>query len=193
MIASLEGKILAIGTNYLVVNMGGIGLRVYVPAGILDNLNGPGTHIRLFTHLHVRENELSLYGCSSQEELDLFDLLLDVSGVGPKLALAILSTLSPQSLRIAIAQEQGDVLSQVSGVGPKMAGRIIFQLKDKVKVEEAALEPAPKLTDTDAEVIAALTTLGYSVVEAQTALQNIPRDTDLTLEDRVRLALAYFG
>lgn len=193
MIASLEGKILAIGTNYLVVNMGGIGLRVYVPAGILDSLNGPGTHIHLFTHLHVRENELSLYGCSSQEELDLFDLLLEVSGVGPKLALAILSTLSPQSLRIAIAQEQGDVLSQVSGVGPKMAGRIIFQLKDKVKVEEAALEPAPKLTDTDAEVIAALTTLGYSVVEAQTALQNIPRDTDLTLEDRVRLALAYFG
>jgi Holliday junction DNA helicase RuvA len=103
----------------------------------------------------------------------------------------MLSSLSPGRLRSAIAQEQVDVLAQVSGVGPKTARRLIFQLKDKVKGGE--METVAPLTDQDAEVIAALTTLGYSVVEAQTALQSLPRDPDLGIEERVRLALAYFG
>jgi Holliday junction DNA helicase RuvA len=191
MIASLEGTVAAVGTNYLIVAVGGVGLRVHVPDSVLHNLGGLGAHIHLFTHLHVRENELALYGCTTQDELELFHLLVGVSGIGPRMALAILSTLSPESLRSAIAREQADVLAQVPGVGLKTARRVIFQLKDKIALE--GLERAPPLTDQDAEVIAALTALGYSVVEAQTALQNLSRDPDLSLEERIRLALAYFG
>ncbi len=191
MIARLEGTVAAVGANYVVVNVGGVGFRVYVPDSLIHNLSGPGSHIRLFTHLHVRENELNLYGCVTHDELELFHLLLGVSGIGPRMALTILSSLSPQSLRAAIAREQAEILARVPGVGLKTARRLIFQLKDKMALEELAT--VPPLTDQDAEVIAALTALGYSVVEAQTALQSLPRDPDLSLEERIRLALAYFA
>ncbi len=191
MIASLEGTVAAVGANYVVVTVGGVGLQVYVPAHVLHHLGGPGARIRLFTHLNVRETELALYGCTTQEELDLFKLLLGVSGIGPKMALTTLSSLSPERLRAAIAREDAGVLAQVPGIGPKTARRVIFQLKDKLALE--SLEATPPLTDQDAEVIAALTALGYSVVEAQTALQSLPRDPDISLEERLRLALAYFG
>jgi Holliday junction DNA helicase RuvA len=191
MIASLEGTVAAIGDNYLIVTVGGVGFRVYVLDNVIHGLSGSGAHVRLFTHLHVRENELTLYGCASQEELEIFRLLLGVSGIGPKIALAVLSTLSPQSLRTAVAQEQADVLARVPGLGLKTARRVIFQLKDKMALE--GVGAAPALTDQDAEVIAALTSLGYSVIEAQTALQSLPRDADLSLEERIRLALVYFS
>jgi len=191
MIASLEGVIAAIGDNYLIITVGGVGFRVYVLDNVLHDLSGPGAHIHLFTHLYVRENALTLYGCATQQELDIFRLLLGVSGIGPKIALAVLSTLSPQSLRAAVVQEQADVLARAPGLGPKTARRVIFQLKDKMALK--AGEIAPPLTDQDAEVIAALTSLGYSIVEAQTALQSLPHDADLSLEERIRLALAYFS
>jgi len=191
MIASLEGVIAAIGDNYLIITVGGVGFRVYVLDNVLHDLSGPGAHIHLFTHLYVRENALTLYGCATQQELDIFRLLLGVSGIGPKIALAVLSTLSPQSLRAAVVQEQADVLARAPGLGPKTARRVIFQLKDKMALKEG--EIAPPLTDQDAEVIAALTSLGYSIVEAQTALQSLPHDADLSLEERIRLALAYFS
>jgi Holliday junction DNA helicase RuvA len=191
MIASLEGTVAVIGENYVIVTMAGVGFRVFVPDNVIHHLTGPGAHVRLFTHLHVRENELALYGCKTQEELELFNLLLGVSGIGPKMALTTLSFLSPERLRSAVAGEQVDVLAQVPGVGPKTARRVIFQLKDKLVLGPAGV--APPLTDEDTEVIAALTSLGYSVVEAQTAVQSLPRDPDLTLEERIRRALAYFG
>jgi Holliday junction DNA helicase RuvA len=190
-IASLEGTVAAVGSNHVIVTVGGVGFRVYVPDNVLHHVGGPGTHIRLFTHLYVRENELALYGCTTHEELEVFQLLLGVSGIGPKIALMTLSFLSPERLRVAIVKEQVDVLAQVPGVGPKTARRVIFQLKDKLAL--GPLEAAPPLTDQDAEVIAALTALGYSVVEAQTALQSLPRDSELSIEERLRLALAYFG
>lgn len=191
MIASVEGTVAAIGENHVVVRVGGVGLRVYVPDNVLHHLNGPGAHIRLFTHLHIRENELTLYGCRTQDELELFQLLQSVSGIGPKMALMTLSFLSPERLRTAIAQEQTDVLAQVPGVGPKTARRVVFQLRDKLDL--GVFETAPPFTDEDAEVIAALTALGYSLVEAQTALQSLPREPNLGIEERIRLALAYFS
>jgi Holliday junction DNA helicase RuvA len=190
-IASIEGPVTAVGADHVFVAVGGIGFQIFVPDNVLQQLRGTGSHLRLFTHLHVRENELTLYGCPTREELERFELLLGVSGIGPKLALTMLSYLSPERLQVAIAREQADVLAQVPGVGPKTARRVIFQLKDKLALEPVGV--SPPLTDDDAEVIAALTTLGYSVVEAQTALQNIPQDPDMSLEERIRLALAYFG
>lgn len=191
MIANLEGTVAAVGSNHVIVTVGGVGFRVYVPDNVLHQVSGPGAHIRLFTHLYVRENEMALYGCTTHEELEVFHLLLGVSGIGPKMALTTLSFLSPERLRVAIAKEQVDVLAQVPGVGPKTARRVIFQLKDKLAL--GPLEAAPTLTDQEAEVIAALTALGYSIVEAQTAVQSVPRDSELSIEERVRLALAYFG
>ena len=168
--------------------MGGIGFKVYVPTSVLETSKGLGRQVELFTHLHVRENELALYGFLTGEELTLFELLLGVSGVGPKVALAALSTVSPEALRAAVVREEPGILSRVPGIGSKTARAIIFHLRDKMALVGA--ETAPLLTDRDAEVIDALTTLGFSIVEAQTALQNLPRDEDMELEERVRQALA---
>jgi len=191
MIANLKGRIEAIGKDYLVVGVGGIGFKVYVPTSVLETSEGLGRQAELFTHLHVRENELTLYGCGSEDELTLFELLLGVSGVGPRVALAMLSTMSPDSLRLAIAQGNAVALTRVPGIGPKMAKKIVFHLKDRVEVEFGP-EAVFLLTDADAEVIAALTSLGYSVVEAQAALQSLPAE-EMEIEERVRLALAYFA
>ena len=191
MIASLDGAVAAMGSNHLIVTVGGLGFQVYVPDNVLHHLSGRGAQVRLFTHLQVRENELTLYGFSTQEELELFQMLLGVAGIGPKTALMTLSSLSPERLRAAIAREEAGVLAQVPGIGPKTARRVIFQLKDKLTL--GALEPVPPLTDQDAEVIAALTALGYSVVEAQTALQSLPRDPESSIEERIRQALAFFA
>jgi Holliday junction DNA helicase RuvA len=146
----------------------------------------------LHTHLHVRENELALYGCGTEEELALFRLLLGVSGIGPKVALSVLSFLPADQLQSAIAQEDVVVLARVPGIGPKTAKKLVFDLKDKIGVEMVPGRPRPVLTDADADLIAALTVLGYSVAEAQEALGALPRES-LPLEERVRLALAYFA
>jgi Holliday junction DNA helicase RuvA len=150
-----------------------------------------GQAVELFTHLHVRENELTLFGFLTEEELALFKLLLSISGVGPKVALALLGTVSPDALRQAVVQDEPNLLSRVPGIGPKTARAIIFHLKDKII--PTGLEATPLLSDTDAEVIAALTGLGFSLVEAQAALQNLPRDDESPVEERVRQALAYFA
>jgi len=191
MIAKLKGRLEAKGKDHAIIDVGGIGFKVYVPVSLLDSWEGLGYEVELFTHLHVRENELSLYGCGSQEELAVFELLLSVSGVGPKVALAVLSVLPADSLHTVIAQENAEALARVPGIGPKTAKKLIFDLKDKIGVG-VTLTAAPVLTDADAEVIAALTTLGYSVVEAQAALQSLPKE-ELEIEERVRLALAYFA
>lgn len=191
MIARLSGHVAAMGEDHLVVMVGGIGFHVHVPTSVLDQIDGRGKPVELVTHLHVRENDLSLYGFLTQEDLSLFELLLGVSGVGPKVALATLGTISPQILRQAVVQEKPKLLSRVPGIGPKTAQAIIFHLRDKLAAP--AGEGARLMTDEDAEVISALTALGFSVVEAQTALQNLPRDEEMTVEERIRGALTYLA
>jgi Holliday junction DNA helicase RuvA len=191
MIARLSGTIWSVGQDQVTVRVGGIGLQVHVPTNVLAQLDGAGQPVDFFTHLHVRENELTLYGFLTEDEMALFRLLLSVSGVGPKVALAMLGAVSPEALRQAVVQEEPALLSRVPGIGPKTAKAIIFHLKDKII--PAGMAAAPLLSDADAEVIAALTALGFSLVEAQTALQSLPRDEELPVEVRVRRALAYFA
>ncbi|MCL7452382.1 MAG: Holliday junction branch migration protein RuvA [Anaerolineae bacterium] len=191
MIASLRGVLAAKGKDSVVVQAGGVGFRIFVPQSLLEQNPGIGQDLTLYTHLHVRENELTLYGCASEEELSLFGTLLGVSGVGPKVALAVLSALPPDRLRAAIAQEDLAVLSRVPGIGPKTAKKLVFDLKDKIAAQMPPGEPVPAFTQADADLVAALTTLGYSVAEAQEAIRSLPRE-ELPLEERVRLALAYF-
>ncbi len=191
MLAHIHGAIEFVGKDNLIVNVGNIGLRVYVPAATRD-VAGVGKIVDLFTYLQIRESEWTLYGFPTQDELELFELLLSVSGVGARTALAVLGAASPEQLRSAIAQEQAELLTRVPGVGPKTAKSIVFHLKDKVGVVTPGAQIA-YLTDADTEVIAALTGLGYSVVEAQTALASLPRDVSLDVGERIRLALAYFA
>ncbi len=190
MIARLSGMVWSAGKDHLVVRVGGIGFQVRAPTGVLRQLD-VDQPVELFTYLHVRENELALYGFLTQEERALFELLLGVSGIGPKAALALVGAVSSDALRQAVLQNEPGLLIRVPGIGSKTAQKIIFHLKDKIIPTGA--EAAPLLSDTDAEVIAALTGLGFSLVEAQTALQNLPRDEGLPVEERVRLALAYFA
>jgi Holliday junction DNA helicase RuvA len=191
MIARLSGTVWSIGEDHVVIRAGGLGFQVRVPSSVLAQLDGVGQPVELFTHLHVRENDLTLYGFLMEEELALFRLLLSISGVGPKVALALLGTVSPDALRQAVVQEEPGLLSRVPGIGPKTAKAIIFHLKDKIVPTEAAR--IPLLSDADANVIAALTGLGFSLVEAQAALQSLPRDEELPVEEQVRQALAYFA
>jgi holliday junction DNA helicase RuvA len=191
MIASLEGVLAAKGKDFVIVRVGGVGFQVFVPQSLLDQAPGIGQELTLHTHLYVREQELALYGCRSEDELSLFRVLLGVSGIGPRVALSALSALPPEQLRMAIAQEDLAALSRVPGIGPKTAKKLIFDLKDKIAVQVPAGEPVPALAAADADLLAALISLGYSVAEAQAAIRALPRE-ELPLEERVRLALAYF-
>lgn len=192
MIASLSGKIVDILSDSLVIEVGsGVGLQVFVPATMRQQAN-TGDNLFLHTYLVVRQDALSLFGFGSREEREFFLLLLEVNGIGPRLALSVLTVLSPDAIRRAVFHEQADVFSRVPGVGKKTAQKILLQLQDRLPVESGIL-PSSILTDLDTEILSALTTLGYSVVEAQAALQSIPRDTPQDLESRLRQALQYFG
>ena len=192
MIASLSGTLLATGQDSVLVGVGGVGFRLYVPKTLLEGLPATGQEVAFLTHLLVRENELALYGFVSEEELGLFELLLGVSGIGPKVALSILSSLPPDALRAAIAQEDYATLARVPGIGPKTARKLCFNLKDRMAAELPPGVPPAVFTQDDADLIAALTGLGYSVVEAQEALRALPQEP-MPLEERVRLSLSYFA
>jgi Holliday junction DNA helicase RuvA len=191
MIASLTGRIIEKPPESLIVELGGIGLRVFVPTQLRDGVR-VGENLKLFTYLAVREDSLTLYGFSTDEERDFFTMLLGVNGVGPRLALAGLSTLNPDTIRRAVFTEQADIFNQIPGVGKKTALKIMLHLQDKVKPVEG-FEPIAAMDDTDTQVLEALVVLGYSVVEAQAALQAIPKDAPEDVETRIVLALQYFS
>ncbi|MFO7664713.1 MAG: Holliday junction branch migration protein RuvA [Chloroflexota bacterium] len=189
MIASISGIVQKIEPSSLIINVGGVGLRVLVPRTVLEDAGGPGRRLMLYTHLQVREDDLSLFGFEQEEDLQLFEVLLGVNGVGPKVALSILGTLSPELLKSAILREETAVLQRVPGIGKKTAERIMFHLRDKLDLHEpsAALQ---FVTDVDADVIDILTGLGFSIIEAQAALQQVPREVS-EMDDRVQLALQH--
>ena len=191
MIATLSGRVQEVMSDSLVVEVGGVGLQVSVPQPLRAQLHA-GESIFLHTYLVVRQDNLSLYGFDTREGRDFFTLLLGVNGVGPRLALAVLSTLTPDAIRRAVFHEQDEVFARVPGVGKRTAQKILLHLADRIPAE-AGLEPLARLSDVDGEVLAALTTLGYSVVEAQAALQIIPRDAPEDVETRLRLALQFFA
>ena len=173
MIASVEGRVAARGPGALIVTVGGIGLRVLCPQTVLATAR-IGEPVLLFTHLIVREDELTLVGFASEDELTLFEQLITVTGVGPRLALGLLSAMAPDSLRLAIGQEQPEVIARTPGIGKKTAQKIVLELRDKVGLAEAP-EGLAALTEADSAVIDALTALGYSIVEAQRAVQGLPK------------------
>ncbi|MBN1484219.1 MAG: Holliday junction branch migration protein RuvA [Chloroflexia bacterium] len=194
MIATLRGELRVRGEESVLVDVGGIGFRLLVPGSTLDVLGEIGENVRLYTHLLLRDDNLSLYGFATPEELELFELLLGVSGVGPKLALAVLSSTAADMLRLAIAREDVDLLVRVPGIGRKTASRMILELKGRIDISRLGLPGVLAITPEQAELVEVLTSLGYSTAEARSAVASLPPEAaDLDLEERIRWALRYFG
>jgi Holliday junction DNA helicase RuvA len=190
MIATLRGEITQIEDNALIIEVGGVGMRAFVPTPLRGRMK-VGEKIFLYTYLVVRENELTLYGFESQADRDLFTLLLGVAGVGPKVALSVLSTMNIETVQRAVFSDEPELLSRVPGVGKKSAQKIALHLKDRLKPTDT-LASVAAMSDSDSEVLEALIALGYSVVEAQAAIQSISKDASDDVEERLRMALQYF-
>ena len=186
-IAGIEGILKSRGNDHVVVDVGGISFRIHAPTSTLSIMGATGQRVQLQTHLQVREDSLALYGFVTAEELRLFELLVSVSGIGPKVALAILSALSPEQFALAVSTGNGELLSSMPGVGKKTAARILLELRGKFEQAPAEI-PYPH-----EDVRSALISLGYSTAEALSAVATIPSSPDLTLEDRIMLALKYFA
>lgn len=195
MIAFLRGQVAAVAPDSVVVDVSGVGYRVFLPASTIGGL-ALGSALLLHTHLVVRENEMALYGATEPEALALFLQLLTVNGVGPRLALAMLSAMPARALAEAIASEDVETLTRVNGVGRKTAQRVILDLRAKMDGwSDGAGTGAPvaALSSPDAEAVAALGALGYTMPEARRALASAGVDPDASVELRVFAALRVLG
>ncbi|HEX7736647.1 MAG TPA: Holliday junction branch migration protein RuvA [Ktedonobacteraceae bacterium] len=195
MIASIHGVLEARRGDHAIVRVGGFSLRIFAPASTLGRLGEPGNEVRLHTHFQVREDGMALYGFSAEAERDAFEQLLGISGVGPKVALALLANMDAQTLYQAIADEDLQRLSLAPGVGKKLAARLVLELKGKLPslAGAAGVGVSPTGGSLQAEVLEALMGLGYSTSEAQAALRKIPQDRSMTLEEQVTFALRSFS
>jgi Holliday junction DNA helicase RuvA len=190
MIASLEGTITQVLDDSLVLNVSGVGFRLFVPRQVCQETEVFQSKT-LFTHLVVREDALTLFGFDTVEERDLYVMLLGANGVGPRTALAVISTMSPGLIRKAVLANEADLFTRVPGIGKKTAQSLVLHLSGKIKGEYVETPSGDR--ELDADVIAALTGLGYSIVEAQAAIQTLPKDAPKDLENRLRMALQYFS
>ncbi|EFO82011.1 Holliday junction DNA helicase RuvA [Oscillochloris trichoides DG-6] len=196
MIASLRGTLIHIGSDHLVIETGGVGWLVYAPRSVLGACGALNETIFLYTHMIVREDALLLYGFQTLEQRALFESLLSVSGVGPKVGLSLLSAGSPDDIRLMVAQNNTTALARVPGIGKKTAERLVLELKGKLDLKglpTAAGGVAAAPSALNAELAELLVSLGYSSAEASAAVASLPADAPEDLEVRLRLALRYFG
>ena len=189
---SLEGK----ANNYVVIDVSGIGYKIFMSETAIENLGEIGDNVKVYTHYHVREDEISLYGFLTNEELRMFELLISVSGVGAKSAISMLSNISPSSFALAVISNDTTKLVKIPGIGAKTAARIVLELKDKLKTEETItnsksnkeIKESIKEDNKVSEAISALQVLGYNKKEIEKAFENL--DTDiLSVEDLIRKGL----
>jgi Holliday junction DNA helicase RuvA len=189
MITSVTGTLSVIGLDWIEVTVGGVGLRVNVPPSLIDQVGQSGERVKLFTSLQVKEDSLTLYGFPNSEGRQTFEALLGVNGVGPRLALSILSRLTPDNLALAVATEDAAGFKGVPGVGARIAQRIVMELKGKLEIEMTAAS----MVRPDNELIEALTALGYSMAEVMDSVASLPRDEPLSTEEKVRQALDHLA
>ena len=193
MITGITGILEARGPDWLQVRLGGsVSLQIYVPPSSIEDLGDLGEEVHLHTRLYIRDDEAVLYGFSSQEALHLFQKLNGVSGIGPRTALALLSTLDPQSVIAAVVTGDVDTLSRVPGLGKKSAGRLVLELKGKLETEMAEV-PARTGGAEDGDVVPALMALGYTATEARRVVAAMGSVDGLPLEEKIRRALQQMG
>lgn len=184
MLYYIKGTLEESGKDFIVIDNNGMAVKVFVPSSALLKMPGFGQPIKVYTHLHVREDALTLYGFLTKEEMDTFELLISVSGVGPKVALSVLSVLTPTKFGLSILGGDTKVLTSVPGIGAKTAHRIILELKDKIDKDsfiDLDIEPVKIEDDNAKEAVNALVVLGYSLSEANSAVRKLEtkgRDTE---------------
>jgi len=188
MIGRIRGTVVSKHADRVIVDVAGVGYEVSVTPRTLVDLPSLGEEAVLHTHLHVREDQMALFGFGTDDQRDLFRILLGVSGVGPKVALAILATLTPEALRIAVVTEDADALTQVPGIGKRSAQKLMLELRPKLDLPDAELRSAGSAA---AETREALEGLGYQHAEVRDVMRDL--DTDLPVEDLLRLALQELG
>jgi Holliday junction DNA helicase RuvA len=184
------------GSDHLVIETGGIGFLVYVPRPLLNKIGSPGDECELFTYLVVREDALTLYGFESLAQRALFETLLSVSGVGPRVALNLLSAANPDEIRLAVSKKDSGRFSRVPGIGKKMAERLILELQGKLDLKDLPTTTpgaTPETLAINNELLDALTALGYSNSEANAAIASLPENAPTDLAERLTMALRYFG
>lgn len=193
MFAYIKGTLEIKGNDYVVIDVNGVGYKIFAPLSTIERLGEIGSTVKVHTHYYVREDNISLYGFNTNEELRMFELLLQVSGIGAKSAIAMLSEISPSSFALAVISDDISQLVKIPGIGKKTAARIVLELKDKLKTEEAITKTEEvKLSITNeeetSEAIAALQVLGYTKREIEKALENV--DTkNLQLEEIIKQGL----
>jgi Holliday junction DNA helicase RuvA len=193
MIASITGKLKRKGADYLIVDVSGIGYQVSVPLSTFCNIPEPGADLSLHIHTHLREDSLSLFGFLTQPEKDMFQMLLGVSGIGPKLALAVLSSLPVPELSCALQSSDDSRLCSIPGIGKKTAARMVLELKDKIRVvlPDAVAPRSVDNRDRLDDVVSALVNLGYKRAQAEDAVNKVNRQkAGIALEDLIREALS---
>jgi len=194
MFAYLNGEITYMDSASLIVDVGGVGYRCSTTINTLKQIGSTGVKAKIFTYMNVREDAVDLFGFYDMEELDCFKLLISVTGVGPKVALAILSEITPGEFAAAVAKGDYKTLTRASGVGPKLAQRIALELKDKVSIsgnesyENVSTAMFQTIGEKENEAINALTVLGYSTTEAKNAVKSL-NTADMKVEDIVKIAL----
>ncbi|EEG76196.1 Holliday junction branch migration protein RuvA [Dethiobacter alkaliphilus] len=194
----IRGTLVQKGKDTVVLDNQGIGWQISVPSTVLSGLHSLDEEVKLFTYLAVREDDLHLYGFLTADDLSLFKLLISVSGIGPKAALGILSSLSAAEFHLAVMHENVKALTRVPGVGPKSAKRLIVELKEKVAAlgtpqTVSATPQAGGTTSAYHDALEALVALGYNGSEAQAALQTIEDADRLSTEELIKKALAHLG
>ncbi len=196
MIAYVSGTLAYAGDNYIVVDRNGLGYKMYVSGRFLDSVPRVGAEVKVFTHMYVREDEISLYGFPSKEELEVFKVLIGISGVGPKVALSVLTALTIEELHMAVMAEDAKSIAKANGIGAKGASRIILELKDKLKIEDMldvaydAAVSVERTADATKDVMEALTSWGYSNTEAYRAIGKVAgaeaMDSDKLLKEALK-------
>jgi len=190
MISHITGEILLKGDRFTIIDVSGVGYKVYISIDAMRKIGSKGEKVNLWTHLSVRENALDLYGFMDHAEVDLFEMLIGISGVGPKSALSIMGVAPLDTLKTAIASGDTSYLTKVSGIGKKNAEKIILELRDKLGVLES--ESGVGVLSEDADVVDALQTLGYSALEAREALKKVPQEI-IGVSNRIKESLKYLG
>lgn len=198
MFSYIKGILEVKNLNYVVIDVNGIGFKIFMSESAIQRLEETGNTVKIYTHMNVKEDDLSLYGFITNEELRMFELLIGVSGVGAKSAISMLSSITPSKFALAVISNDVKTLTKIPGIGPKSAQRIILELKDKLKTEEAIqtnnIELKTIIVEDNKleEAVQALKVLGYTRQEIESVLAKIEINT-LTVEDIIRKALSFLG
>ena len=202
MIQYIKGTLAWIAEDSVIVDNHGIGYRIFVPASVSQQIGTTGQEIQLYTYLNVKEDAMQLYGFLTMDDLEVYRLLISVSGIGPKGGLAILSVMTADDLRFAVLADDDKSISKAPGIGPKTAKKVVLELQDKLKLREtvetaldhgqqAVLPAGSGLVQTQSDVVEALAALGYSATEAMKAVRRVECDEDISVEELLKKTLRY--